>query len=571
MSTAARIRPIGEDQILIEVAGRRVLVEAACPHRKGRLQFGRVNTRTLRITCPLHHATFDLLTGRQVSGPACRPLRVTTLDDAPEIRPSSTTRTEDRVGGVEHRGIDMVPPEQRRSSPREFLWIWYSAQFSLGTVVLGALPVVFGLGWWATVSAVLLGLLLGTAVFAPLVRFGKRTGTNDPISSGAHFGVRGRMIANLITIVVALGFFAIAVWTGASAALVAGQRVLGTPTNTAALAVAIPLVAGLVALVAGYGHRTLLAAYKLLTLTGGVVLLMLVLVLMPEFDPGYLGGPYVLDGFWPTWLLAVSLAATLPISYSTFQGDYSRYLRPEVSDRSAMLWTGATMYTSNAVALLVGAYVTTVVADPDQPWIVGVADAVPPWFAAVVVLFGLVGTVPQGGLCLYAAGLSANSVFWRVSRVATTLVMSVLGTAVLYLGAVVYDAINSISAFVLVLLVLVSPWAAIMIVGFALHRGQYEPLDLHTFATPHRRGRYWYTHGVNPRALSAFVPAVVSGLLFVDSSLYTGPLAGLTGGIDLSWAIPFAVAALLYLLANWIAPDHATPARVRSSSHGGGR
>ncbi len=460
-----------------------------------------------------------------------------------------------RAGHLEHRGIDMIPPAQRHSSAGEFLWIWHSAQFSLGTVVLGALPIAFGLSWWASVSAVLLGLLLGTAVFAPLVRFGKRTGANDPISSGAHFGVRGRMIANLITIVVALGFFAIAVWTGASAMLVAGQRLLGTPTDAAALAVAIPIVAGIVAIVAVYGHSTLLAAYKLMTLIGGVVLLALVLVLAPQFDPAHAGGLYVLDGFWRTWLLAVSFAATLPISYATFQGDYSRYLRPEVSDRSAMLWTGANMYTSNAVALLVGAYVTTLLADPDQPWVIGLANVVPTWFAAVVVLFGLVGTVPQGGLCLYAAGLSANSVFWRSSRAMATLAMSVMGTAILYLGAIAYDAIDSISAFVLVLLVLVSPWAAIMLVGFALHRGQYDPLDLHTFATPHRRGRYWYTRGVNPRSICAFVPAVTLGLLLVDNTLYTGPLAGLTGGIDLSWAVPFLVAALLYTLANRIAPD----------------
>ncbi|MGH3564844.1 MAG: purine-cytosine permease family protein [Pseudonocardia sp.] len=485
------------------------------------------------------------------------------------ISAASRPTAADRAGRVEHRGIDMVPPGQRQSSPQEFLWIWHSTQFSLGTVVLGALPIAFGLGWWATVSAVLFGLLLGTAVFAPLVRIGKRTGANDPISSGAHFGIRGRILANLITVLVALGFFAIAVWTGASAMLVAGQRLLGTPTDTAALAMAIPLVAGSVALVAGYGHRTLLAAYKLMTLAGGVVLLALVAVLTPRFDPGYIGGPYVLDGFWPTWLLAVSFAAALPISYSIFQGDYSRHLRPEVSDRSAMLWTGATMYTSNATALLVGAYVTTVLPDSDQPWVIGVTDVVPTWFAAVVVLFGLVGTVPQGGLCLYAAGLSANSVFWRASRVTTTLAVSVLGTAVLYLGAIVYDAIDSISTFVLVLLVLVSPWAAIMLVGFALHRGRYDPLDLHTFATPQHRGRYWYSHGFNPRAFSAFVPAVALGLLFVDNSLYTGPLAGLTGGIDLSWVVPFAVAALLYRLANWIAPDRTTLASAAGS--GGGR
>ncbi len=79
------VRQATDEQLLIEAGGRRILTEAACPHRKGRLRFGYVNGRALRITCPLHHSTFDLLTGQQISGPVCRPLRVTVLAaDAPD-------------------------------------------------------------------------------------------------------------------------------------------------------------------------------------------------------------------------------------------------------------------------------------------------------------------------------------------------------------------------------------------------------------------------------------------------------------------------------------------------------
>jgi nitrite reductase/ring-hydroxylating ferredoxin subunit len=92
VTPTTRIHPVDYDQILIEVAGHRVLAPAACPHRKGRLRFGRVNPRTLRITCPLHHATFDLLTGQRVSGPTCGPLRVTVLDEATPPQRSRNTR-----------------------------------------------------------------------------------------------------------------------------------------------------------------------------------------------------------------------------------------------------------------------------------------------------------------------------------------------------------------------------------------------------------------------------------------------------------------------------------------------
>jgi nitrite reductase (NADH) small subunit len=84
-SDAVTIRELSEDLLLIEAGGRRIVTEAACPHRKGRLRFGYLNARTLRLTCPLHHSSFDLLTGEPVAGPACRALRVLELDDRPSL------------------------------------------------------------------------------------------------------------------------------------------------------------------------------------------------------------------------------------------------------------------------------------------------------------------------------------------------------------------------------------------------------------------------------------------------------------------------------------------------------
>ncbi|MFI7032740.1 purine-cytosine permease family protein [Microbispora rosea] len=484
---------------------------------------------------------------------------MTTRELPGQVTGEVTGQVTGQAGGqstrVEAHGVDRIPDGERTASPREFLWIWHSAQFSFGTVVLGSVPVSFGLSWTASVTAILVGLLIGTAVFAPLVLFGKRTGANDAVSSGAHFGVRGRVVANVITIVVAIGFFSIAVWTGATAILAAGQRVLGTPAGPAGLAVTMPLMALAVAAVAVYGYGALLATYKVMTVIGGLVLLALVVVLLPGFDPGYAGGPYALGDFWRTWLLAVSFSATLPVSYSTFQGDYSRYLSPRTGDRAAVAYNGAAMYVSNALALVGGAYVTTMLKDASAPWILGVADTVPRWFAVVVIVFGFAGTLPQAALCLYAAGLSANSILWRLPRAAATWLMWALGVATLYVGAIAFDAIESISTFVLILLVLVSPWTAIMLVGLALRRGRYHPDDLYGFARPGHRGRYWFTGGFNLRALGAFVPAVVLGLLFVDNTIYTGPFARLAGGVDLSCLVPFCTAALLYAALCRLFPE----------------
>lgn len=71
-----KIEQISDELIRVRVGERQFVISAACSHRQGRLLYGHLNERTLRITCPLHHSTFDLATGCPLSGPASEPLRV---------------------------------------------------------------------------------------------------------------------------------------------------------------------------------------------------------------------------------------------------------------------------------------------------------------------------------------------------------------------------------------------------------------------------------------------------------------------------------------------------------------
>ncbi|MFE0651710.1 Rieske (2Fe-2S) protein [Streptomyces sp. NPDC059534] len=87
------VRQVTEDLVLVEVGGRKVLAAALCPHRGGRLKYGRVDGDRLRITCPLHHTTFDLTSGERTSGAACAALRVV------DVLPGDPG-VQDRAGGA---------------------------------------------------------------------------------------------------------------------------------------------------------------------------------------------------------------------------------------------------------------------------------------------------------------------------------------------------------------------------------------------------------------------------------------------------------------------------------------
>lgn len=67
---------------LLEVKDQLLEVSRYCPHRSGRLDHGKVNSKAGTITCPLHSSAFCLRTGAQISGPACGPIKVRILSAA---------------------------------------------------------------------------------------------------------------------------------------------------------------------------------------------------------------------------------------------------------------------------------------------------------------------------------------------------------------------------------------------------------------------------------------------------------------------------------------------------------
>ena len=65
-----------EEKFCIKSGEISYLLPVACPHRGGKLSCGHINEKSGRITCPLHFSSFDIVTGRRISGPALTSLNV---------------------------------------------------------------------------------------------------------------------------------------------------------------------------------------------------------------------------------------------------------------------------------------------------------------------------------------------------------------------------------------------------------------------------------------------------------------------------------------------------------------
>lgn len=167
-----------------------------------------------------------------------------------------------KVGTVEQRGIDFIPESARDGSPWHLFWVFIGAQFSFTVIVFGWLPITFGLGWWSAVTSILVGLTIGTLIYAPFALFGPKTGTNSAVSSGGHFGVVGRLIGSILAMVTAVGFFAISIWTGGDALVSGFHSLIGTPETDAMAAIGYAVTAVITITIAIFGFATVVAAQK---------------------------------------------------------------------------------------------------------------------------------------------------------------------------------------------------------------------------------------------------------------------------------------------------------------------
>jgi len=90
---------------------------------------------------------------------------------------------------------------------------------------------------------------------------------------------------------------------------------------------------------------------------------------------------------------------------------------------------------------------------------------------------------------------------------------------------------------------------------FVRRHGYYDVEDLQVFNQGRQGGRYWYSRGINWRAMAAWIPATALGLLTANTPVIVGPLHGIAGGIDISLVCTLCTAAVAYPVLTRIFPE----------------
>jgi len=326
-----------------------------------------------------------------------------------------------RATEVEVHGIDTIPAADRTSTWVDLLRIQFGGANTFATVLLGTFPILLGLSFWQGVLATVCGVVVGTMFLMPMGLFGPRTGTNNAVSSGALFGVRGRVVGSFLSLLTAIAFYSISVWVSGDALVGALKRLGNIPDSIGLRTLVYGVIGVIVIVVVVYGYQFMLLVNKTAVIANTSLILLAIIAFAGTFNPSFAPGAkaLALGSFWPTFVLSVIIVASNPISFGAFLGDWSRYIPKVTPQRKLLLGTFFGQLLTLVPFLFGVATATLVVGKKD--YVFALIQASPVWYAVLLMFVAFIGGLSTGTTSLYGTGLDFSSVFPRFSRVQATI------------------------------------------------------------------------------------------------------------------------------------------------------
>ncbi|WP_309081045.1 cytosine permease [Zhihengliuella sp.] len=469
--------------------------------------------------------------------------------------PRTDAASANAPGHVERHGIDFIAPEERGGSSFSLFWIWMSANVLYLYFVIGGGLVLLGLSVVEALAVTVVGNLWW-AVVGWLAVSGPSAGAPSVTIMRAMFGIRGnRIFGGALGVLIGLFYEIINIAVGTFAALALLPH-LGVELGMAGEWSVLLVVAFLSFVFSVYGHGTIMALSPYFSGALALAFVVLGYFVLTAADFGYTAPELPTGERWAMIALGYAIVASGPLSWGT-GADYSRYLPERTPRRGIIWWTALGGFIPAVLIGGLGVLAATAIdmTDPQQT----IGEIVPAWFTPVFLFVVFLGTVTNNVLVAYSTGLYAQGLGIRLPR-ATTVVVT--GTVATVLGGwLVFGApsfLDTLNAALELSVCILGPLVAIYAVDIVLRRNRYDGRALND----ERPGsEFWYRHGYFAPGVVAMVVGAVVSLLFVNSTLFVGPVAAALGGADLSALLAPVVGGLVYaILWRYTAPYN-DPAR----------
>lgn len=442
----------------------------------------------------------------------------------------------------DEQALHPVSDAERTSKASHQFWIWAGANIAPINWVLGALGIKLGLSLADTVLVLVVGNLIGMALFGCFVLMGQRTGVSQMVMGRSAFGRVGAFLPTVLQGVIAAGWCAINTWIVLDL-LLALFGELGLEGGTGLKIGLVVVIMGLQVMIAASGFRAIAAFEKWTVPVTLVVLVAMTIVAWTRLDIQWDHAGTVSGSERLAMMSAIMTAIGIGwgITWFAYASDYSRFVPRSVPARKVYTASVFGQFLPVVWLGVLGASLATVsaTADPGQ-LIVGAFGGL----AIPVILLVIHGPIATNILNVYSAALCAQTIGWRISRRMISLLVGVVaGIFTIYL-VFAGDFAAQLDAWLAGLVTWVAPWAGVMLVHYyVIRRGRIDVGAL--FDTTGER-----LQAVRWSALGSFLVGILATWSFEYGLVapLQGPIATAMNGVDLSWLAGLVVGGGLYFL-----------------------
>jgi NCS1 nucleoside transporter family len=441
--------------------------------------------------------------------------------------------------------IEPIPEADRDSTGLQQMWIWAGANIAPVNWALGALGIILKLGLMETLAVIVIGNLVGCAIFASFTVMGHKTGVNQMVLSRSSFGVRGAALPSILMFLMTLGWIGVNTYFPVKISMaILGQ--FGVPDTWLIEIVIMTLVMVLQVLIGVYGFYAI-RTFEKYTVPPTIAIMVLMSALAWT-QPGVVN--WGLTTSLPPGahlamltLLITAIGVGWGISWVTWASDYSRFVPKSVPSRSVFWYSYVGMFVPTVWLAALGATIASTTLDTDPAKMVSAVFGGPT--SILVLLMVLHGPIATNILNVYSAALAALSAGFKFSRTGLAVIVGVAGYLVTIYFIFAPSFAKAFDNWMISLLMWMSPWAGVVLADFYIKRkGQIDVAELYRSPETSRYG------DINWSGVIGFLAGLVAGWLFQDGLVgaLQGPIStGLLGGADLSWLAGIVVAGGVYL------------------------
>jgi NCS1 family nucleobase:cation symporter-1 len=455
-----------------------------------------------------------------------------------------------KVATIEPGGAEYIALRERHGKPIDLLWTWLSPNLEFATVFVGVLGVaVFGLNFWLTAVAIVVGSALGSMTHWVLSSWGPKFGVPMMVESRGAFGFLGNILpAGLNAFTGSIGWFIVNSVSGAFAVQALAMLInLTLPFWLAFLVIVVAQV-----LIATLGHNFIHMFERWALPLLGVVFALATLFIFSHANLGVANTAGA--GTFGSFTLLFTAVFGYAAGWNPYAADYTRYLPPTVNRQMVGFWAAMGVFVSCVVLELAGAALVTV---PGTKWgptdipTVQLQQGMPSFLYYLTLLCIAIGAVAanainiySGTMSLVAVGIREMGMTLRQRRAVLAVGAGVLGYLIGVIGQANVGPGSKYESFLILISYWIGCWLAVVFVDYWMRKGNYGDESIF-YDTKHQR---W--QGLAAMLIGLVVSVYLFGNVF---GVWVGPIPTNNSNLgDITFIVGFLLTAVLYYVFQMV-------------------